>query len=65
MGKHPYSNLPKNAFWKTGVAQENPYAMEGIYEKKFDITSNTKIATAGSCFAQHITHHLKKNGYNV
>ena len=65
MGKHPYSNLPKNAFWKTGVAQENPYAMKGIYEKKFDITSNTKIATAGSCFAQHITSHLKKNGYNV
>ena len=65
MGKNPYSGLPKSAFWKTGVTQENPYAIEGIYQKKFDIPANTKIATAGSCFAQHISRHLKKNGYNV
>ena len=65
MVKNPYSDLPKSAFWKTGVAQENPYAIEGIYKKKFDISANAKIATAGSCFAQHISRHLKKNGYNV
>ncbi|MFN9630346.1 MAG: GSCFA domain-containing protein [Cyanobacteriota bacterium] len=65
MGKNPYSDLPKSAFWKTGVAQENPYAIEGIYKKKFDIPHDAKIATAGSCFAQHISRHLKKNGYNV
>lgn len=65
MGKNPYSDLPKSAFWKTGVTQENPYAIEGIYKKKFDIPKDAKIATAGSCFAQHISHHLKKNGYNV
>lgn len=65
MGKNPYSDLPKSAFWRTGVAQENPYAIEGIYKKKFKIRPNAKIATAGSCFAQHISRHLKKNGYNV
>ena len=65
MGKNPYSDLPKSAFWKTGVAQENPYAIEGIYKKKFKIPPNAKIATAGSCFAQHISRHFKKNGYNV
>jgi len=65
MGKNPYSDLPKSAFWKTGVSQENPYAIEGIYKKKFDIPPDAKIATAGSCFAQHISRHLKKNGYNV
>ncbi len=65
MGTHPYSDLPKSAFWKTGVAQENPYAIEGIYKKKFKIPPQKKIATAGSCFAQHISRHLKKNGYNV
>ena len=65
MGKNPYSDLPKSAFWKTGVVQENPYAIEGIYKKKFDIPANAKIATAGSCFAQHISRHLIKNGYNV
>ena len=65
MGKNPYSDLPKSAFWKTGVAQENPYSIEGIYKKKFDIPADAKIATAGSCFAQHISRHLIKNGYNV
>ena len=65
MGKNPYSDLPKSAFWKTGVAQENPYAIEGLYKKKFDISPDAKIATAGSCFAQHISRHLKRNGYNV
>ena len=65
MGKNPYSDLPKSAFWKTGVTQESPYAIEGIYKKKFVIPANAKIATAGSCFAQHISRHLKKNGYNV
>lgn len=65
MVKNPYSDLPKSAFWKTGVAQESPYSIEGIYKKKFNIPANAKIATAGSCFAQHISRHLKKNGYNV
>lgn len=65
MGKNPYSDLPKSAFWKTGVAQENPYAIEGLYKKKFKILPKARIATAGSCFAQHISRHLKKNGYNV
>ena len=65
MKKNPYLGLPGSAFWKTGVAQENPYAIEGIYKKKFDISADAKIATAGSCFAQHISHYLKKNGYNV
>ena len=65
MGKNPYSDLHKSAFWKTGVSQENPYAIEGIYKKKFNIPPKTKIATAGSCFAQHISRHLKTNGYNV
>ena len=65
MGEHPYSDLPKNAFWKRGMAQANQCAMQGIYKKKFKITSNAKIATAGSCFAQHISRHLKKNKFNV
>ena len=60
--KNP-TNLPQSAFWKTGVAQENPNAIEGIYKKKFDIPPKAKIATAGSCF--NISRHLKKNGYNV
>ena len=54
MGINPYSDLPKSAFWKTGVTQEDPYEIKDIYKKKFDIRKDTRIATAGSCFAQHI-----------
>ena len=65
MGNNPYSDLPKSAFWKTGVVQENPFAMKSIYQKKINIPFNAKIATAGSCFAQHISRQLMKNGYCV
>ncbi|MFQ6539794.1 MULTISPECIES: GSCFA domain-containing protein [Aphanothece] len=65
MSTNPYEALPASAFWKTGVTQENPCLIDGIYKKKFDILPADKIATAGSCFAQHITRQLKQNGYNI
>jgi hypothetical protein len=65
MAFNPYQSQPPSAFWKTGVTQENPYLIRGIYKKKFALSSTTKIATAGSCFAQHISRHLKRRGYDV
>lgn len=62
---NPYSHLSSCSFWKTGVAQENPYAIESIYCKKFEISATDKIVTAGSCFAQHISRYLNKNGYGL
>lgn len=63
--KNPYDNLPKTAFWKSGVAESSPSNIDGIYNKKWHIDPDWNIATAGSCFAQHITHFLRKNGFNV
>lgn len=65
MTTHPYERLPENAFWTPAIVQKNPNKLEDIYIKKFDITDETKIATAGSCFAQHISNYLKNNNYNV
>ena len=65
MTSNPYKDLPSSAFWKTGVTQANPHNLAEIYKKKFAIPSDFKIATAGSCFAQHISRHLRKNGYQV
>jgi hypothetical protein len=39
--------------------------MGDIYRKKFDIRPEERIATAGSCFAQHIADRLRNNGYDV
>ena len=62
---NPYSDLPSYAFWKSGVTQENPYAIKNIYKKKFPIQQNTQIATAGSCFGQHVGNHLRNTGYRL
>lgn len=61
----PYENLPRRNFWKTGVAQVPATEIAELYIKKFDIPADASIATAGSCFAQHIKRHLSANGFKV
>lgn len=65
MSTSPYENLPKSSFWSSGVAQSSPFELRDIYKKKWEISPQFKIATAGSCFAQHISRHLSANGYRV
>lgn len=62
---NPYDGLPKSAFWRSGVVTESPLALEGLYEPKFRITQQDRIATAGSCFAQHIARFLKARSFQV
>ncbi len=64
-GDNPYDGLPKSAFWKSGVVTESPLSLEGLYEPKFRITQQDRIATAGSCFAQHIARFLKARSFQV
>lgn len=61
----PYSGLPPKSFWKTAVDQVHPLALDELYMKKFTIGPDDKIATAGSCFAQHVAHRLRAAGYAV
>ncbi|MFN6346414.1 MAG: GSCFA domain-containing protein [Cyanobium sp.] len=65
MTSSPYQQLPTQSFWKTAVVQSSPYCLEGIYSKKYKITGQMKIATAGSCFAQHISKNLAANGFSL
>jgi hypothetical protein len=62
--RNPYSSLGKSAFWRTAVAERESLRFKGIYTKKFDLSPEDRIVTAGSCFAQHIARHLKKSGFN-
>ncbi len=62
---NPYKNFPPERFWKTGAEKSHPLTVEGIYRKKFPIAQSDKIATGGSCFAQHIAYNLRKCGYSV
>jgi hypothetical protein len=63
--KSPYTGLNPNRFWRTGVSEAHPLTVADLYRKKFAITASDKIATAGSCFAQHVANHLRTNGYSV
>lgn len=62
---HPYSDLPADRFWRTGVAETTPQEITDLYVKKFDILPTDRIATAGSCFAQHVAVHLAKRGFPI
>lgn len=61
--KHPYKSLPANAFWRRSVAECAPSDVDpvGIFDVRID--ADTKVATTGSCFAQHIARYLKNSGY--
>jgi hypothetical protein len=61
---HPYKNLPLKAFWKTAVADKNMFSINELWSPKFEIASNDRVSTFGSCFAQHIGKALKARGYN-
>lgn len=63
--QNPYETLPDTAYWKTGVAAVHPMDISGLYKKKITLGPDSKIATAGSCFAQHITRFLKANGFGL
>lgn len=61
---HPYSELPPRSYWKSAVAEPGIFGLEDVYPAKFKISPSTAIATAGSCFAQHVAQHLAASGFN-
>ena len=64
MATHPYEMLEANAFWRSGVAEASPFEMDDLYAPKFKIGPGDRIATAGSCFAQHISREVRVRGLN-
>jgi len=61
----PYADLPRTAFWRGGVAEASPLSPDGIYRRKWPIAPGWRIGAAGSCFAQHVTRHLRRHGHTV
>lgn len=60
----PYSNLPDYAFWHKAVAGVPPFAVDPLIDVPFRIAETDAIATAGSCFAQHISRSLQAMGFH-
>lgn len=61
---HPYKTLPDKSFWKRAVAGPGASDVDPVGVFNLRITKETKVATAGSCFAQHIARYLRDSGYN-
>ena len=59
---HPYSQLPAQNFWKKFVS-DSPWRNLGLNNQpKFTLNNDDRVATAGSCFAQHISRYMKYIG---
>jgi hypothetical protein len=64
MGTTPYDALEPEAFWRSAVAEQDPGRLRNLYQPKFKIDPLARIASAGSCFAQHVGRSLKANGFH-
>lgn len=60
---HPYTGLPSQQFWKQAVQLTAPGEIDPVGEAAFCIEPGTRVATAGSCFAQHIAQRLRRHGF--
>jgi hypothetical protein len=61
----PYAGLAPRAYWRTGVAERAPLDPGDLYTPRFPVTREMRIATAGSCFAQHVGRALRTAGFSV
>lgn len=60
----PYSGLPDHQFWRRAVASGEPFLLDPVVATRFVIGRQDRVATAGSCFAQHIARRLASSGLN-
>lgn len=59
---HPYEGMPSQAFWRKSVSAQAWAQLDFKPNTKFKLTPSLKIATAGSCFAQHMAKRLDSFG---
>lgn len=61
---NPYKGLPDHQFWRRGVSGVEHHRLDPIVEPRFRIARGDRVATAGSCFAQHISNRLSQTGFD-
>lgn len=62
--RHPYQDLPTHQFWRRAVGNVDRHAFDPVVAPKFSIARHERVATAGSCFAQHISRKLQSIDFN-
>jgi len=60
--KHPYQSSLPHQRWSTAMTRRAPADIDPMVASPWRIMAGDKIATAGSCFAQHVTRRLRESG---
>jgi GSCFA family len=60
--KHPYTDAPAHRRWRAAMAQPAPGEIDPMVAAPWQISATDTIATAGSCFAQHLGRRLHAAG---
>jgi hypothetical protein len=60
----PYADLSPAHVWRRGVSTVGRHLLDPVVAARFTIGRQDKVATAGSCFAQHIARKLQAAGFN-
>src|SRR5262245_53452309 len=58
---HPYKELDDFCFWSRAMSSPAPGHIDPITVSEI-ISPHDKVATMGSCFAQHLSRHISKSG---
>lgn len=61
---NPYQAFEDYRFWRRSVSRTEPHLFDPVVAPRFAIAAGDRIATAGSCFAQHISRKLGEIGFN-
>jgi hypothetical protein len=59
----PYQGLPDHHFWRRMMEQTAASEVDPVRRAGWQIARSDKVATAGSCFAQHISKALSGRGF--
>ncbi|MEM8552330.1 MAG: GSCFA domain-containing protein [Pseudomonadota bacterium] len=62
---HPYADIADYRHWRRAPGAAVPAQLDPVARTKFSISREEPVATAGSCFAQHVMRHLDRNGFNT
>ena len=61
--RHPYQDLADYHFWRRAVEAPAMTDVDPVTAPLFAVEKTDKVATAGSCFAQHLSRTLKNHGF--
>lgn len=60
---HPYRDIPDSQRWSKAMAGRANSDIDPVQPPPFRIAPDSRIVTAGSCFAQHVARHLRERGH--